>query len=57
MKPDSKEEQGIDAIIYLQKLHGNEETREQAREGWRAMNKREQVFTLEFYQQMKDKEK
>jgi hypothetical protein len=56
MKPDSKEEQGIEAIIYLQKMIGKDEPREKAMAGWHAMSKRERVFTLEFYQQMKDKE-
>jgi hypothetical protein len=47
------EEKGVAAIIYLQKMAGIDEPREQALKGWRAMSKHDQDFTVKFYKKMK----
>ncbi len=47
------EESGIEAIIWLQKLANIEETEEQAREGWNAMNEEEKASTLAIFHLLK----
>lgn len=51
---DEATEKGIEAIIYLQKLVGIEETREQAVVGWSRMSKHERQFTMKVCEVMKD---
>lgn len=43
------EEKGIQAIIYLQKMAGKEETREAARDGWKKMSESQKDTTITVY--------
>ena len=43
------EEDGVKAIIYLQKLAGKDEPEDKARRGWRGMQDWEKQQTIYFY--------
>ena len=46
-------EEGIQAIIYLQNMAGIKETRKSAIKIWDSFNKHEKEFTKHFYKVMK----
>lgn len=52
MEPMSAEEQGIVAIVFLQKTRGIVESVEQAREGWQGMGQSARRVTLQAYATM-----
>jgi len=47
------EEEGVEAIMWLQVIAGIKETEEQARNGWSLMSELEKEFTMKAYKSMK----
>lgn len=49
MEDDTRREEGIKAVIYLQAMAGFDEPREKAEAGWDGMTPSQQSTTLEVY--------